>query len=608
MTGAAFRSFLLPPARARAAITVLALALWATAAGAAGFKATVEKPPADQGDTFELVLSVIGRDSLEPPNVAPLNKDFEILDRGKRSRMELIGGRMAEVNEWVLLLAPKRAGRLVIPPLTLGAETSAPIEMNVTAAAIPEPPDDGPISLSVDVLGTPPFFLQSEIPIVVRMYDRVGTLGATGDPPTADGATFSQEGDPKSYTRVFDRRRFRVVELRYIMRPQRTGTIQVPSVALRATIPTSPPGAQEQARAMGRPAMPWLGGNFDAGRKVTVFSNPVEVTVQPRPAGVTGWFLPARAVRLKETWSSPPAKAKVGVALTRTLRLEVQGASPAQLPPLKPVETDGVRQYADEERPEAAPVGGAPGAVAEVRISVVPTRAGAVTLPAVTVPWWNVVTNRAELAQLPAVTLQVTGAADPAGLAPPPATAKDAPRPQADPAADATPLPLRDMAAIALVVVMIAGFLLFSGRRAARKARSASPPPERPVAGLPVRPGRPAPARPAVGRPRISVPDEKTAAGAVEAACKAGKAAAAYRAYLDWNRASGPGHTGTASARTPAMAAALHEISRHLYAGERDNWDGRGFRTAFAAERKAAHTPPKTRAARTLAPLYPKAR
>lgn len=600
----------LRPSLARAALALLVLALWTTVAGAAAFKATVDKPPKDQGDPFDLVLSVVGRDSLEPPNIAPLNKDFEILSRGKRSRMELINGRMEEVNEWVLTLAPKRAGRLVVPALTLGSETSAPIEMNVAPISTPEPPDDEPVSLSVEVLGKPPFFLQSEIPIAVRMYDRIGALGASVDTPVADGATFSQEGEPRGVDRVFGRQRYRVVELRYIMRPQRVGTIQIPSLTLRATIPTAPPGAQEQARALGRSAMPWLGGNFDAGRKVNIFANPVEVTIQPRPAGVTGWFLPARAVRLKETWSSPPAKAKVGVALTRTLRLEVQGASAAQLPPLKPVETEGVRQYADEEHPEAAQVGGAPGAVAEVHITVVPTRAGSVTLPAVTVPWWNVATSRAETAQLPPVTLQVAGATDPAGLAPPPApAAKDAPKPQATPTTDdAGPLPLRDIAAIALVVVMIAGFLLFSGRRAGRRAIAIAEPAERPFAGPSARPSRPTPARSAVRRPRVAVPDERTAAGAVEAACKAGKAAAAYRAYLDWNRASGPGHAGTASARTPAMAAALHEVSRHLYAGEGDSWDGRGFRSAFAAERKAAQRPAKARAARTLAPLYPKAR
>ena len=60
-------------------------------------------------------------------------------------------------------------------------------------------------------------------------------------------------------------------------------------MALKASIPTSPPGAQEQARTLGRPAMPWLGGGFNAGRKITVYSNPVEVEVRPRPADVAGW-------------------------------------------------------------------------------------------------------------------------------------------------------------------------------------------------------------------------------------------------------------------------------------------------------------------------------
>lgn len=580
----------------RLAFLLVAL-IAATPLLAGAFKASIERLPTDQGEPFELVLSLAGRDSLEPPNVTPLSKDFEILDRRKRSRMDTVAGQRVEVNEWVLTLVAKRPGRLTIPALTIGGEASAPIDLTIAPGAAIAPPDDEPLSLAVDVQGTPPFFLQSEIPVVVRMFDRVGALEATAGQPEADGASFTPEGGLKTYSRVFGRQRFRVVELRYIMRPQRTGTIQIPSVALKASIPTSPPGAQEQARTLGRPAMPWLGGGFNAGRKVTVYSNPVEVEISPRPAGVTGWFLPARSVTLRESWSRPPAEAKVGGALVRTLRLEVKGASPGQLPPLAAPEVDGVRQYADEGKPEATSVDGGIGAVVETRVSVVPTRAGTVTLPAISVPWWNVATNRAETATLPAVTLTVAASAD--GSAPrAPAAPLAIPAPS--PAADAPQggWSVRDLLAVLAVAVLVAGTVFYSGRR--RRPTEAEPlDPAYPAA---IRPGAATPGRTPI-RPALSPFEvEAAAARALEDACRSNDAAGAHRAWLHFSRAVDG--TRAAAPRTPQMAQAVADLSRHLYAGAAGGWDGRALRKALDGERRAVRARNGGKS-RGLQPLYP---
>ncbi|MCG5235721.1 BatD family protein [Xanthobacter oligotrophicus] len=578
----------------RLALLLVALVA-ATPLFAGAFKASIERLPTDQGEPFELVLSLAGRDSLEPPNVTPLSKDFEILDRRKRSRMDTVAGQRVEVNEWVLTLVAKHPGRLTIPALSVGGEASAPIDLTIAPGAAIAPPDDEPLSLAVDVQGTPPFFLQSEIPVVVRMFDRVGALEATAGQPEADGASFTPEGGLKTYSRVFGRQRFRVVELRYTMRPQRTGTIQIPSVALKASLPTSPPGAQEQARTLGRPAMPWLGGGFNAGRKVTVYSNPVEVEVRPRPAGVTGWFLPARSVTLRESWSRPPGEAKVGGALVRTLRLEVKGASPGQLPPLAAPEVDGVRQYADEDKPEATSVDGGIGAVVETRVSVVPTRAGTVTLPAISVPWWNVVANRAETATLPAVTLTVAASAD--GSAPrAPASPVAVPAPS--PAADAPQggWSVRDVLAVLAVTVLVAGTVFYSGRRRRPVVAERAPDPTYPGAVRPVGRGRMA------GRPALALLDVEAAARALDAACRSNDAAAAHRAWLVFARAMGG--TGGETPRTHEMGQAVAELNQHLYAGGAAEWDGRALCKALAAERRAAKTR-NGRKARGLQPLYP---
>lgn len=594
---------------------MLACALMAPASVApADFRASIARMPLDQGEPFDLVLSLIGGDSLEPPNVAPLSKDFEILDRGKFGRTQTVNGRSVEVTDWVLTLTARRPGRLTIPPITLGSETTAPIELTVAAGAPMEPPDDGPLSLAVEVLARPPFFQQSEIPVVVRMFDRVGALEATAGAPDAEGATFSSEGNPRGFSRVFGRQRYRVVELRYIMRPLRSGNIVITPVALKASIPTSPPGAQEQARALGRPAMPWLGGGFNAPRNVTVFSDPVELKVLPRPAEVKGWFLPAQSVKLTESWSKPVAQATVGGALTRTIRLEVRGAGPGQLPPITVPEVEGVRQYADEGRPESLVLEGGMGAALEVRVTVVPTRAGSVTLPAVELPWWNTGASRPETATLRPVTLTVApGAEGDVAPAPAPTAARadaaspppDATVPAGEPASEGLPWRLLLAGGAAIVLLALVAFALMRQRDAAA-----------------VKPAVPAPA-PAVRRPALRRPATgpspaaaEAAARALDAACNAGDAAAAHRALLDWCRASGrgAGHrragadpTGADAFRTAGMATAALDLRQHLYAGDGARWNGRALAKAFAGERRALRKP-AGKAARQLQPLYPAGR
>ena len=42
-------------------------------------------------------------------------------------------------------------------------------------------------------------------------------------------------------------------------------------------------------------------------------------------------------------------------------------------------------------------------------VGIVPTRAGTLTLPEISIPWWNTQTDREEVAIIPAMTYEVLG-------------------------------------------------------------------------------------------------------------------------------------------------------------------------------------------------------
>lgn len=624
-----FRARWLRPTTARALVLALMLFL-APAAMAATLTATVDRTQVDLGETLTLVLSLTGGDSTRPPDLSGLSADFDILDRRRGSRQATVDGKRVLVNDWVLTLAPRRSGPLTIPPLSISGLTSQAIRIE---AAAPEPAPKGeakgeakPLFVEVDV-APGAVYAQGEIPVHVRVFDSLGMRSGSISQIRAEGASFREEGEQDSYLKTIGKTRYRVVQQNYVMTPQRSGTLTIEPVELKATVPVPVDGPMpsEMARLLGRAnvPMPWLNGALTRGQDVTVHSAPLKVEVLARPGDAQGWFLPARRVTLADDWSPELAKAKVGETLTRTLTLEAVGASPNQLPPLDLPDVAGVRQYQEDSRTDASMIGGEPGATLVKTVSVVPTQAGAVTLPAVTVGWWNTVTKSQDYATLPPVTFTVAPAAAPA--APPPAAATVS-APSAGEQTPQTPLKLpeeetpgrtwgeRAGEAAAWAIAQARRFLAAQDFTTAPwLAGAAGGTLVALLLAVGFRRRRPAPgglraprslppqARPAFGRPPTLSAD--AAERNLKSACRAKDARAAHAAYLAWERAARPGTAGAHAA--PAFTAALEELRAQLYGPPQGPWRADRFLSAWQAERKRTLRAAKPPRGARLAPLYP---
>lgn len=559
----------------------------------------VDRNVVAEGESFNYVLTLANGQGRSPPNLAPLTKDFEVVERRRASRPEMRNGRHVHLDEWVITLQPRRLGTLTIPPLTVDGLTSEPERVQVVPAAPLEATGDAPLFVRM-AAGAGPAFAQSDIPVTVRIYDRIGMVRGSMEKPEAEGATFTEDGDQRQYLKTIDNKRYRVLEQSYLMRPQRSGVIQIKPLRLEATVSSfqGSSAASDMADILGRGMDP--GQRME--RSLTVRSQPVSITVQPRPEEAKGWFLPARNVTLREEWSSPPEKARVGELLTRTLILEAKGSTSNQLPPLPISPITGLRQYEDHAGAENVWVGDEMGARLEKVISIMPTQPGTMTLPAIDVPWWNLTTHQQENTRLPAVTLKVEGDAVTAAAAPPAAPPGDgntASHMSAPPAGvPEQPLIQRlttwlgplwqqvrthwvevGTAAVGVFALMLVAFGL-KQRRTRRK------------------PGQTA------RWPRMTSPPsrmtEAEAFTALEAACKAHHAVAAHAAFLNWSQlASQP------LQMDDILTAELENLRQHLYGGAPGGWNGARLGKALRRARKTqGRDTPQVHGAR-LAPLYP---
>ncbi len=579
---------------------MLLVATLGAAAQAASLTAAPDRFVVTAGETFDLVLSLTDGESWQPPDVSALTRDFDIVDRRRASHAAMVNGKPVHVDQWVMTLAPKRTGTLTLPSLTVGGLASPPAQVQVVPAPATgrAQASDEPLFVRVEAADTPAF-VQSDVPVTLRIYDSLGMRAGSMEKPVAEGATFTEDGGQRSYVKTIGRRRYRVIEQSYLMRPQRSGVITVAPVSLKASVPgfAGSGAASDLPGLLGRGAMGGL-----AERAVTVKSQPVTVTVQARPEGVSGWFLPAQGVTISQEWSVPPGQMKVGDTLTRTITVTAKGASANQLPPIEAAPVDGLRQYEEDSHAEATLIDGVAGTVLTKRFSVVPTRPGPVSLPAIEVPWWNLAAARQEKAVLPAVTLDIRPGVDSsASLAPqaaPIQAASPAPAPVPDAAMEGEGpsvlgwLQTHRLSA-SLLGAALAGALVLAlvWRRRTRAARGARAEIAAPAAA---RRRRRPPLRPVPQDPVQVMSD-------LIAACRKGEAGAAHAAY---GRLLS---LGAFAAPAPELDAAAEALARHLYGGDRRDWDGRAMLRALERARRQARAVKRPSGAR-LAPLYPGAR
>ncbi len=536
-------------------------------AGAQSLDVRLDRNPIHDNETVRLVIEVDTQAGGLKPELAPLDRDFEILGQSTSTHVSLGSGASSVRTEWIVELAPKRTGRFTIGPLRVGTMTSPAIELEVLSFSSAAAGSARDVFLEAEVIPRE-VYVQSRIVCVLRIYRTAEFLEATLSDFAPDQAVTHRLGRDVTYARVVDGRRYRVIERRFAVFPQKSGPLTLPAFRLDARL--ADPGA---ASTMGR--------RFGEGRRVRMATRPVDVVVKPRPdAAATPW-LPAVAVVLSEEWPEDPPRLVVGEPVTWTLRLGATGVTGEQLPPIALPELEGVRVYPDQPaiatRADAAAVSGE----RVQRIALVPGTAGAVEIPEIRVQWWDVEADAPRTAVIPARTLSVVPA--PASAAPPRAAlAAAAPVPETN----ARSWQIASAVLACAWLVTLAVFARLRLRRHGAEPR-------------------------VVKRPDASPVDIAAARQRTLDACAASDPYSARHALLDWaglvRLDAPPRDLITIAAQVPdaPFREAIMALDRALWSGRDAAWDGRAL-AALLPRELGPRSPPRSRAATGgLSSLHP---
>lgn len=404
-----------------ALLCLLLLAMTAHAAPAT-LQAEVDRQHVAADGMLTLTLRLNNAGKLAP-DFSVLEKDFSVLSEHSSSGISANMSGVQSWTEWQLTLAPLRRGALTIPAFSVGAVSSQPITIQVgpPLGGGPTPEDDAapadpstanntagePVFLEVSV-DRPEVYVQQQVILTVRVFQSVPLDDMNITELEFDNASVHKLGQTKSQ-REINGVAYQIHELRYAIFPQQSGELTVPEIVFTA-------------RELRRPRSLFdLGAR---GQSVRKLSRQLNITVKPVPPQFSGkTWLPARNLTLQETWGGDPASIRAGDSITRSVAIQADGLTAAQMPALAQPQLAKARLYADQPvLNDQADDSGMHG-IRTDSAALIPAQPGPLQLPEVRVAWWDIDSDSEKIAVIPAQTLSILpGVATPAAPPSPPAT------------------------------------------------------------------------------------------------------------------------------------------------------------------------------------------
>lgn len=533
--------------------------LWAVLAQAEPLlQASVDRTRLEAGESLELTLESQDVTQFGKPDLRALEGDFEVRGTRQLNSLHTLDGETRASTRWIITLLPRRSGSLRIPELQLGQSHSQAIELQVLQADASRPDSASQVFIEA-TLDSTDVYVQAQAMLTLRIYHSVALYDDSSlSPLQLDNAKVEPLGESRTYEKEINGVRHGVIETRYAVYAQQSGTLDIPPLTFTATAAASS-DENAQANATAR-----------AGHQVQVSSLPLRLTVRPIPAtwpaGVP--WLPARSLTLEEHWNPDPGnqQVQIGDSLPRNITLRAEGLSSTQLPPLPATEITGLRRYPDQPllRNEISDRGMT--ANREEREALVPTHAGTLALPALEVAWWNTREDHLEHTSLPARTLNVQDN---------PALSADTP--VGDNSSASTLLWPWQLATLVFALTTVLGFALWW------RARS----------------------QPAVLRAAQNGPSPRTLLDDLKRACQANDPQATRQALDAWARQQ-PETLAEMAARFVPLSDALDGLNGALYSESGQYWQGEELWRAIGTIPPAEQVLLPAGENGGLPPLYPK--
>ncbi|MBR7889195.1 BatD family protein [Marinomonas sp. A79] len=350
-----------------ASVMLLLCLLFSNALFADTVSASLNKTVSVENEVVQLTLRADFSDTGNGPDLSPLERDFTILGKSQNSQFSFNLGTTTALNFWVVSLMPKSVGTFEIPPIKIGDHASEPIRLVIkNSPQLLDANGNPPVMIKTDVSEIEPY-LQQETIISVQLFTSVALQNANRSVPEHPDLVVERLSDDQMNYQTVNGTQYQVITREYLAFPQRSGLLTLPPQSIQAMVNTS----------TGR-------------RMIKVQSEPLNIQVLPIPASYSGTaWLPSQGVKISTALDKTNDSPRVGDTLIWTIEVQAKGALPEQIPPIDFNSTRAYKLY--PKNPEFDTQKSADGVVGRqlIVIEVVPTQEGPLTLPDITINYWD---------------------------------------------------------------------------------------------------------------------------------------------------------------------------------------------------------------------------
>ena len=388
--------------------------------------ATVNRNLVPEGEAFILTLTLDeAQNNSLSPDLKPLENDFSVYSVSNSSQINIINGVRSDTKQWNIGLIANKTGEVSIPAIKLGNLSSKPIVMKIISAeqAAQNAAASGNTSASQSAqprysmkaeVNTPHPYVQQQVDYTVTILD---TGGLQGDAPYfkdngSNDWIIKTAAAPTVDSKTINGKTIREIKFHYALFPQKSGKLKLPQAYFRGFYLTQDRVAYDPFEDLFGNSLAGSGFGFAdmfaTQNPVNLTTKPIEIEVKPIPESNQGsWWLPAESVELYSEWEPQNPKFMVGEAVSRTIYLKATGVVENQLPEIKFPSINGIKQYPEKPISESRLNNDKIVSIQKAVDVYIPNTEGNITLPEIRVPWFNVKTNRMEVASLPATTIKV---------------------------------------------------------------------------------------------------------------------------------------------------------------------------------------------------------
>lgn len=204
----------------------------------ANVAATVDITHLEKVETFELVLHLDNFDT--QPNLDVLDKDFTTYNTSTSSKtIIIINGQQRSQFEMIVALMPNKTGKLTIPAIKVGNQSTKPISIEVYKELSNEEESNYQDLFAISSLATDETYVNVPVLYTLRIYYAIPIISLQPKPFDIKNYEIKQINHRKTYQKRINGKMYDIVEESFLIIPNTTVTIRVPAIVLEATIPNT---------------------------------------------------------------------------------------------------------------------------------------------------------------------------------------------------------------------------------------------------------------------------------------------------------------------------------------------------------------------------------